>query len=39
MGARDVVLFADVVNPVSNAIYRRLGFVPVGENVHYAFTV
>ncbi len=37
-GARDVVLFADVENPVSNGIYRRLGFVPVAENVQYAFT-
>ncbi|MCV7424846.1 GNAT family N-acetyltransferase [Mycobacterium yunnanensis] len=37
-GARDVVLFADDANPVSNAIYRRLGFLPVGENVQYAFT-
>jgi predicted GNAT family acetyltransferase len=38
MGARDVVLFADVANAVSNGIYRRLGFVSVGDNVHYAFT-
>ncbi len=37
-GARDVVLFADVANPVSNGIYRRLGFVPVAENVQHAFT-
>lgn len=37
-GARDVVLFADDANPVSNGVYRRLGFVPVGENVQYAFT-
>jgi RimJ/RimL family protein N-acetyltransferase len=37
-GARDVVLFADDANPVSNRIYRRLGFVPVGENVQYAFS-
>lgn len=37
-GARDVVLFADAENPVSNRIYRRLGFVPVGENVQNAFT-
>jgi predicted GNAT family acetyltransferase len=36
--ARDVVLFADVANPTSNGIYRRLGFVPVGENVQYAFS-
>lgn len=37
-GARDVVLFADVANPTANGIYRRLGFVPVGEHVQYAFT-
>jgi predicted GNAT family acetyltransferase len=37
-GARDVVLFADNANPVSNRIYRRLGFVSVGGNVQYAFT-
>ncbi len=35
---RDVVLFADVANPVSNRIYRRLGFVPVAEHVQYAFS-
>ena len=38
-GARDVLLFADDANPVSNGVYRRLGFVPVGENVQYGFTV
>jgi predicted GNAT family acetyltransferase len=32
------VLFADVANPVSNRIYRRLGFVPVAEHVQMAFT-
>jgi GNAT superfamily N-acetyltransferase len=37
-GARDVVLFADVANAVSNRMYRRLGFAAVGENVQYAFT-
>jgi predicted GNAT family acetyltransferase len=37
-GARDVVLFADVANPASNRIYRRLGFVPVAEHVQYAFS-
>ena len=36
--ARHVVLFADVANPVSNGVYRRLGFVPVVEHVQYAFT-
>lgn len=37
-GARDVVLFADVANPKSNRIYRRLGFAPVAEHVQYAFS-
>jgi RimJ/RimL family protein N-acetyltransferase len=36
--ARDVVLFADVANPVSNGVYRRLGFEPVVEHVQYAFS-
>ena len=36
-GAREVVLFADVANAVSNRLYRRLGFVSVVENVQYAF--
>ncbi|AKS35109.1 GNAT family N-acetyltransferase [Mycolicibacterium goodii] len=34
-GVRDVVLFADAANPVSNRVYRRIGFVPVAENVRY----
>ena len=37
-GVRDVVLFADLTNPGANRIYRRLGFVPVAENVEYSFT-
>ncbi|HYO01230.1 MAG TPA: GNAT family N-acetyltransferase [Mycobacterium sp.] len=36
-GARDVVLFADNANPVSNRIYRRIGFEPVAESVQHAF--
>jgi predicted GNAT family acetyltransferase len=36
-GARDVMLFADVANTVSNRIYRRLGFVAVAGHVQYAF--
>jgi GNAT superfamily N-acetyltransferase len=35
-GARHVVLFADVINPVANGIYRRLGFVPVADSLEYA---
>jgi ribosomal protein S18 acetylase RimI-like enzyme len=38
-GARDVVLFADVANRVSNGVYRRIGFVPVAEHVHFELTV
>ena len=38
-GARYVVLFADVANPVSNGVYRRIGFVPVAEHVHFELTV
>lgn len=37
-GATDVVLFADVSNPVSNAIYQRMGFEPVAETLRVAFT-
>ena len=33
-GARCVFLFADAGNPTSNALYRRIGFVPVGRHLH-----
>ena len=29
--ADEVVLFADLANPVSNAIYHRIGFLPIGQ--------
>lgn len=35
-GCRDVVLFTDLANPVSNAIYHRLGYRPVHDVVHLA---
>jgi predicted GNAT family acetyltransferase len=38
-GVADVVLFADLGNPVSNAIYRRIGFEPVGDSVRIDFGV
>ena len=37
-GTPDVVLFADLANPVSNAIYQRIGFEPVGDSVRIDFT-
>jgi GNAT superfamily N-acetyltransferase len=32
-GAAAVVLFTDMANPASNALYRRLGYRPVGDRV------
>ncbi|RPK60338.1 hypothetical protein EES43_17205 [Streptomyces sp. ADI96-02] len=37
-GATDVVLFAHPDNLTSNALYRRLGFVPVAEWAGYTFS-
>ncbi|WP_129843729.1 GNAT family N-acetyltransferase [Streptomyces sp. RFCAC02] len=37
-GATDVVLFTDPGNATSNALYRRIGYVPLGEFVGYAFS-
>jgi predicted GNAT family acetyltransferase len=36
-GARHVVLFTDLANPVTNAIYPRLGFRPVHDTVELEF--
>jgi GNAT superfamily N-acetyltransferase len=36
-GTPDVVLFADLANPTSNAIYRRIGFEPVLDSVRIDF--
>jgi len=36
-GTADVVLFADLANPTSNAIYRRIGFEPVNDWVRISF--
>ncbi len=38
-GAREVVLFTDLANPVSNAIYPRLGFRPVHDACELRFTL
>ncbi|WP_026405899.1 GNAT family N-acetyltransferase [Actinomadura rifamycini] len=37
-GAREVVLFTDLANPTSNAIYRRLGYRPVEDRTIMSFT-
>jgi predicted GNAT family acetyltransferase len=31
------ILYAQLANPTSNALYRRLGYRPVGEIVRYSF--
>ncbi|MFI8998465.1 GNAT family N-acetyltransferase [Streptomyces sp. NPDC053542] len=37
-GARDVVLFADLSNPASNALYQRLGYRTLTDWAAYDFT-
>lgn len=37
-GAKQVVLFTDLANPVTNVIYPRIGFRPVLDAVEFAFT-
>jgi GNAT superfamily N-acetyltransferase len=37
VGATDVVLFTDLDNPTSNAIYQRIGFEPVADTTHLSF--
>ncbi|MGA8296511.1 MAG: GNAT family N-acetyltransferase [Acidimicrobiales bacterium] len=36
-GARSVVLFTDLTNPTSNAIYQSIGFRPIGERLVLGF--
>jgi predicted GNAT family acetyltransferase len=36
-GAREVVLFTDLSNPVSNSIYQRIGYRAVSDAVDVAF--
>jgi predicted GNAT family acetyltransferase len=36
-GAGEVLLFADLANPTSNGVYRRIGFVPVSERLYMEF--
>jgi RimJ/RimL family protein N-acetyltransferase len=36
-GARDVVLFTDLANATSNALYQRIGYRPVADRVEWSF--
>ena len=36
-GARDVVLFTDLANPTSNALYQRLGYRPIQDRTVVTF--
>jgi predicted GNAT family acetyltransferase len=37
-GAETCVLYTQLTNPQSNAIYRRIGYRAVAEQIRYAFT-
>jgi GNAT superfamily N-acetyltransferase len=37
-GAREVLLFTDLANPTSNALYQRLGYQPVHDRLVLSFT-
>jgi predicted GNAT family acetyltransferase len=37
-GATEVVLFTDPANPTSNAVYQRIGYLPVTEFTEYQFS-
>jgi predicted GNAT family acetyltransferase len=32
-GAAEVVLYTDLANPTSNALYQRLGYRPIGDRL------
>jgi predicted GNAT family acetyltransferase len=38
-GAAEVVLFTDLANPTSNALYQRLGYQPIGDRVQLLLDV
>lgn len=36
-GKKFTNLFTDLTNPTSNSIYQKIGFVKIGQNIHYDF--
>lgn len=36
-GKKFANLFTDLANPTSNSIYQKVGFVKIGQNIHYDF--
>jgi predicted GNAT family acetyltransferase len=36
-GAAEVLLFTDLANPTSNALYQRLGYRPVADRILLIF--
>jgi predicted GNAT family acetyltransferase len=36
-GAAEVLLFADLANPTSNALYQRIGYRPIADFAVYDF--
>jgi GNAT superfamily N-acetyltransferase len=36
-GAGEILLFADLANPTSNRVYRRIGFAPLSERLYVEF--
>jgi predicted GNAT family acetyltransferase len=37
-GARDVILFTDLTNPISNSIYQKIGYRPVYDSTELEFS-
>ncbi|MDD4976788.1 MAG: GNAT family N-acetyltransferase [Bacteriovorax sp.] len=38
-GKKFTNLFTDLTNPTSNSIYQKIGFVKIGQNIHFDFIV